>query len=175
MDPRHALFVRAFNSALLGLPSQQEDYRELVAQAGEDSPMAAVVGDVSGFFIPGSGVAKVGKMGAARLGLETGGRATQAGLGASAALAEGALYESTVGESVRAAEQGVRATISSGIDAAKDFLTDPINLAVSIGLGGALGAATTPVVRRRTTAAAQDAPQRPKLSLIHISEPTRPY
>lgn len=167
MDPRHALFVRAFNSALLGLPSQQEDYRELVAQAGEDSPMAAVVGDVSGFFIPGSGVAKVGKMGAARLGLETGGRATQAGLGASAALAEGALYESTVGESVRAAEQGVRATISSGIDAAKDFLTDPINLAVSIGLGGALGAATTPVVRRRTTAAAQDAPQRPQ-------EPSQP-
>ena len=170
MDPRHALFVRAFNSALLGLPSQQEDYRELVAQAGEDSPMAAVVGDVSGFFIPGSGLAKAGKMGAARLGFETGGRATQAGLGASAALAEGALYESTVGESVRAAERGERATISSGIDAAKDFLTDPINLAVSIGLGGALGAATAPVVRRRTTAAPQDAAQRPQAP----QEPSQP-
>lgn len=144
MDPRAALALRALNSALLGLPSASEDFRELVAEAGEGSPVAAGVGDILGFFAPGTAAAKMGKaaLTAATAGRVAGaGRGTQAGIGAAAGIGEGALYEATTGQTTRAAARGEAPSLAGAGREAAEFLTDPMAVGVTGLTGGLLGAA----------------------------------
>jgi hypothetical protein len=144
MDPRAALTLRAINSALFGLPSANQDFLELVAEAGEDSPLAAGVGDIVGFFAPGTAAAKMGKaaLTAATAGRVAGaGRGTQAGIGAAAGIGEGALYEATTGQTTRAAARGEAPSLAGAGREAAEFLTDPMAVGVTALTGGLLGAA----------------------------------
>lgn len=151
MDPRGALAVRALNSALLGLPSADEDFRELVAQAGEDSPVASGLGDILGFLLPGAGYAKGGKAALQALpAAERVARGSRAGRGlsmAGAGATEAALYEATTGETVRAAERGEFPTMAERGRAA----TDPVALALGAGTGGVIGAALPTAPRLQET------------------------
>lgn len=154
MDPRAALTLRAINSALLGLPSASEDFRELVAKAGEDSPVASGVGDILGFFVPGLGLAKGGKAALTAVrGQQSAGQLGARGLtariagGAGLGAGEAALYEATTGETVRAAAEGRFPTMPERLEAA----TDPFTLATGAVPGGIAGAATRPFRPRQVT------------------------
>jgi len=133
MDPRAAIAFRALNSLLLGSPAAfSENYSELVQAAGEDSPIASAIGDIAGFLVPG-GLALKGVKGVAGLaGLAGGGRVTQAGVGGAAALGEGALYAGTVDPTTRGE--------MPSLEAAGEFLSDPIMAPVTAALGSAAGA-----------------------------------
>lgn len=133
MDPRAAIAFRALNSLLLGAPAAfNENYSELVQAAGEDSRIAAAIGDIAGFLGP-AGLALKGVKGVAGLaGLAGGGRVTQAGVGGAAALGEGALYAGTVDPTTRGE--------MPSLEAAGEFLSDPIMAPVTATLGSAVGA-----------------------------------
>ena len=154
MDPRAALTLRAINSALFGLPSANQDFLELVAEAGEDSPLASGVGDILGFFVPGLGLAKGGKAAVTAIrGQQAAGQLGARGLtariagGAGLGAGEAALYEATTGETVRAAAEGRFPTMPERIEAA----TDPLTLATGAVPGGLAGAATRPFRPRQVT------------------------
>ena len=154
MDPRAALTLRAINSALFGLPSANQDFLELVAEAGEDSPLASGVGDILGFFVPGLGLAKAGKAAVTAVrGPQAAGQIGARGLtariagGAGLGAGESALYEATTGETVRAATEGRFPTMPERLEAA----TDPFTLATGAVPGGLAGAATRPFRPRQVT------------------------
>ena len=154
MDPRAALALRVINSAALGLPSANQDFLELVAEAGEDSPLASGVGDILGFFVPGLGLAKAGKAALTAVrGQQAAGQLGARGLtariagGAGLGAGEAALYEATTGETVRAAAEGRFPTMPERLEAA----TDPFTLATGAVPGGIAGAATRPFRPRQVT------------------------
>jgi hypothetical protein len=155
VNPGPAFVARVVNSALLGGPAAEEDMRELIALAGEDSPIASAVGDIVGYFVPGLGALKLGKMGYAALrGKQAAPQAKmleRTATGATAALGEAATYEATVGSTVRAAEEGRFPGVVERAQAVGEVFTDPIITPLTAATGGLAGIATQPVRPRRTT------------------------
>lgn len=152
MSPEAAIEVRGFNSALMGLPGLlNESARERIGQAGQDQPGAALLGDITGYLVPGEAAWQAGKGltnafarpivsrvmpqggSAAARGTRLAGRyGTQAGAWAG----QNAAYQATVGESVRAAEEGRAPTLADAAGGAVTGATDWLNLAGPAALMG---------------------------------------
>jgi hypothetical protein len=147
MPAEIALAMRALNSFALGLPSKDATFRRLIAQAGADAPIVSMVGDIIGFFGPGSLAAAGARGVAGRLGMATGGRATQAGVGVGTAIGEGALYEATTGQATRKAPLGEAPTFAAMPGEVGRFLTDPTAMGITALTGGAAGAMRRPVTQ----------------------------
>lgn len=182
MPAEIALAMRALNSFALGLPSKDATFRRLIAQAGADAPIVSMVGDIIGFFGPG-GLAAAGARGVAgRLGLATGGRATQAGVGVGTAIGEGALYEATTGQATRKAPLGEAPTFAAMPGEVGRFLTDPMAMGITALSGGAAGAMRRPVTQpgaepppaAPTAAAPEPAPTPPPAAAAPEPAPTPP-
>lgn len=143
MSPEDAFTARAGNSALFGLPGLlNERARGAIRQAGQEQPGSALAGDIAGYLVPGEAVFQAGKaatnafarpivsriMPQGGSAIERGTRfAGRYGAQTGAWAGQNALYQGTVGESVRAAEEGRDPSLSAAAGAAGEGATDPLN------------------------------------------------
>jgi hypothetical protein len=145
VSPADAFTARAANSLTFGAPGfVSEDFRETIQRAGEDQPGASLAGDIAGYLVPGEALWQGGKAIANTVGrpivsriMPQGGSAlargtrftgrygTQTGAWAGS----NAAYQGTVGESVRAAEEGRAPTLANAAGGAITGATDWLNLA----------------------------------------------
>lgn len=144
MSPEDAFTARAGNSALFGLPGLlNEGARGNIRQAGQDQPGSALLGDVAGYLVPGEALWQAGKgltnafarpivsriMPQGGSAIERGTRfAGRYGTQAGAWAGQNALYQGTVGESVRASEEGRDPSLGGAMEGAAQGATDPLNL-----------------------------------------------